>query len=357
MKYTDYYATLGVKRDAPVDEIKKAYRRLARQFHPDVSKDPQGESKFKEVAEAWATLRDMEKRAAYDQLGEHRPGEEFQPPPDWARRYGAGAGGSAAGGSDARSAGGGAGGGRGGDDASGFSFGDLDLADLFAELSRGRAGGAQSGGARPGSAGPGGAGSARPIRGEDYEATAQISLEDAFHGAVIELDLAIPEYDANGRLTRPSRPFKARIPKGAVDGQRLRLAGKGGRGWNGGRDGDLFLNIALRPHALFRADGHDLYLDLPVAPWEAALGASVEVPTLAGPLRVKVPPGTHAGRHLRLASRGLPNPRGGAGDLFAIVQVVVPTVLDEREKQLFEELRAASKFDPRSHFPREGGAS
>jgi curved DNA-binding protein len=334
MKYTDYYATLGVARDAPEAEIKKAYRRLARQYHPDVSKDPDGERKFKEVAEAWATLRDPEKRAAYDQLGQHGPGEEFQPPPDWARRYGAGAGGSA----------GNAGG------AQGFSFDDVDLSDLFAELSRGRAGGA-----RPG-AGAAGAG-ARAMRGEDYEASAQISLEDAFNGAIVELDLAIPDYDAEGRLTRRSRPFKARIPRGATDGQRLRLPGKGGRGWNGGRDGDLYLNISLRPHALFRADGHDLYLDLPLAPWEAALGATVEVPTLSGEVRLKVPPATPAGKQLRLAGRGLPNPRGGAGDLFAIVQVVVPTVLDDTEKNLFEQLAAASKFAPRSHFPRGGNAS
>jgi curved DNA-binding protein len=325
MKYTDYYATLGVARDAPTDDIKKAYRRLARKYHPDVSKDPEGERKFKEVAEAWATLGDTEKRAAYDQLGVHRPGEEFQPSPDWGRRYGAG--------------------GPGGPD--GFSFDDIDLSDLFADLARGRAGGARHAGA---GAGPG-AGAARPLRGEDYEATAQISLEDAFNGAVVELDLAIPEYDASGRMTRTARPFKARIPKGATDGQRLRLPGKGGKGWNGGREGDLYLNIALRPHPLFRADGHDLYLDLPVAPWEAALGASVEVPTMAGPVRLKIPSGTHAGRQMRLAGRGLPTPRGGAGDLFAIVHVVVPTVLNEREKQLFEQLAEASTFDPRSHFP------
>jgi curved DNA-binding protein len=335
MKYTDYYAALGVGRDASEDEIKKAYRRLARQYHPDVSKDPEGERKFKEVAEAWATLRDPAKRAAYDQLGQHGPGEEFQPPPDWARRYGAGAGGS---------------GGAGAGNAQGFSFEDLDLSDLFAELSRGRAGGARPGG---GAGGPG----ARPIRGEDYEASAQISLEDAFSGAIVELDLAIPDYDAEGRLMRRSRPFKARIPRGATEGQRLRLPGKGGRGWHGGGDGDLYLNISLRPHPLFRADGHDLYLDLPLAPWEAALGATVEVPTMSGPVRLKVPPATPAGKQLRLAGRGLPNPRGGAGDQFAIVQVVVPTVLDDIEKRLFEQLAAASKFDPRSHFPRGGSPS
>ncbi len=322
MKYTDYYAILGVPRDAPVEAIKKAYRKLARQYHPDVSKDPQGERKFKEVAEAWGTLRDAQKRAAYDQLGEHPAGEEFRPPPDWERRHGASAGSASAAGSAA-----------GREGASGFGFDDLDLADLFAARER-----------------------AGPIRGEDYEARAQISLEDAFHGAVIELDLAIPEYDAGGRLTRPSRPFKARIPKGATHGQRLRLAGKGGRGWNGGRDGDLFLEIALRPHPLFRPDGHDLHLDLPIAPWEAALGASVEVPTLAGAVRMKIPAGMQAGRSLRLAGRGLPNPRGGAGDLYAIVQVVVPAALEERERQLFESLQAESKFDPRSHFPRGGNA-
>jgi len=336
MKYTDYYATLGVARDAATDEIKKAYRKLARQYHPDVSKDVDGERKFKEVGEAWATLRDPEKRAAYDQLGQHGAGEEFQPPPDWARRYGAGMG-------PGQGAGPGMGDGTGAG-SEGFSFEGLDLSDLFAELSRGRAGGARQGGA--------GSGPARPLRGEDYEATAQISLEDAFNGAIVELNLAIPDYDAKGRLTRSSRPFKARIPKGASDGQRLRLPGKGGRGGNGGRDGDLYLNIVLKAHPTFRADGHDLYLDLPVAPWEAALGATVEVPTMAGTVRLKIPSGTHAGKQLRLAGRGLPNPRGGAGDLFAIVHVVVPTVLDDREKQLFEQLAAASTFDPRSHFPR-----
>ena len=323
MKYTDYYAVLGVPRDAPEEDIKKAYRRLARQYHPDVSKDPEGERKFKEVAEAWATLRDPEKRAAYDQLGVHRAREEFQPPPDWGPRHG-----------DA---------GRGG---GGPSFEDIDLGDLFADLARGRAAGAGQGG-----------GGSRPIRGEDYEASAQISLEDAFAGALVELDLAIPEYGADGRMLRRSRSFKARIPKGATDGQRLRLPGKGGKGWNGGPDGDLYLHITLRPHPLFRADGHDLYFDLPVAPWEAALGASVEVPTLAGPVKLRVPPGAHAGRRLRLAGRGLPTPRGGAGDLYAIVQVAMPTVLDAREKELFEQLAAASHFDPRSHFGSTGRSS
>jgi curved DNA-binding protein len=151
------------------------------------------------------------------------------------------------------------------------------------------------------------------------------------------------------------RAFKARIPKGATDGQRLRLRGKGGKGANGGRDGDLYLNIALHPHSLYRVSGHDLYLDLPLTPWEAALGAVVEVPTLGGAVHLKVPPGTHAGQKMRLAGRGLPKPQEGQGDLFAIVQIVVPTVLSERERALFKQLAEASNFNPRGHFKQEAG--
>jgi curved DNA-binding protein len=149
------------------------------------------------------------------------------------------------------------------------------------------------------------------------------------------------------------RAFKARIPKGATDGQRLRLAGKGGKGLNGGRDGDLYLNIALHPHRLFRASGHDLYLDLPLAPWEAVLGANVQVPTLAGSVRLKIPPGTRAGQQLRLAGRGLPKPKGGEGDLFTIVQIAVPTAASERERALYKELAEAATFNPRGHFGEE----
>ncbi|MEO7760462.1 MAG: DnaJ C-terminal domain-containing protein [Casimicrobiaceae bacterium] len=312
MKYKDYYSILGVERDADDKAIKKAYRKLAQKYHPDVSKDPAGEEKFKEIAEAYEALKDKEKRTAYDQLGKQRPGQDFTPPPGWETRFG----------------------------DSTTSFDDIDLADLFSGLS-----GASRRGGRPRAN--------SPLAGQDYEVTAHISLEDAYEGALIDLNLTAPEYDEQGRLHRVQRDFKARIPKGATDGQRLRLPGQGGKGANGGSNGDLYLNIALHPHSLFRVDEHDLYLDLPLAPWEAALGATVSVPTLGGTVSLKVPPGTSAGRKLRLQKRGLPRPNAGAGDLFAIVQIAVPTVLSERERGLFKELANGSTFNPRGHFEQE----
>src|SRR5258706_6763452 len=312
MKYKDYYEILGVARDASHDDIKKSYRKLAHQYHPDVSKDPAGEEKFKEIAEAYETLKSPDRRAAYDQLGAHRPGEDFRPPPDWEQQHG----------------------------GAQFSFEDLDLADLFAGLA------AQGHGA-------GGRAGALRMAGQDFEAAVQISLEQAFHGTEVELQLGIPELDAQGRLHRVAHTLKVRIPKGATDRQRLRLRGKGGKGLNGGRDGDLWLTISLHPHSLFRVSGHDLYLDLPLAPWEAGLGTSVQVPTPGGSVRLKVPPGTHAGRQLRLAGRGLPKPHAGEGDLFAIVQIAVPTVTSERERALFKELAGVSTFNPRGHFEQE----
>jgi curved DNA-binding protein len=319
MKYKDYYEALGVSRDASAADIKKAYRKLAQKHHPDVSKDKGAEDKFKDIAEAYATLKDPDKRTAYDRLGRHAPGQDFQPPPDWGGQPGW-AGQSGAG---------------------GFSFDDIDLSDLFGGL-----GGQASRGQR-------GRGAPRSMPGEDYEVTVRIPLEDAARGTLVDLNLSVPEYDAQGRLHRESRTFKARIPQGATDGQRLRLRGKGGKGFNGGRDGDLFLNVELLPHPLFRPAGHDLYIDLPLAPWEAALGATVEVPTLGGPVRLKIPPGTSAGQKLRLSKRGLPRPQGDPGDLFAIAQVVVPPTLTERERALFKELGEVSEFNPRSHFRTE----
>jgi curved DNA-binding protein len=309
MKYKDYYEVLGVARDADAATIKKAYRRLAQKYHPDISKEPGAEEKFKEIAEAWDTLGSAEKRAAYDELGSRPSGQEFRPPPGWDTRFG----------------------------GAGMSFDDIDLADLFAGLSGGRA---RTGRARGGTAMP----------GQDYEVAAHITLEDAYRGTVVDLGLTVPEYDDEGRVRRVQRRFKARIPQGATDGQRLRLKGRGGKGYHGGPDGDLYLDIALHPHPLYRVDGHDLYLELPLAPWEAALGATVDVPTPGGPVALKIPPGTAAGHKLRLSKRGLPRPSGHPGDLLAIVQIAVPTVLTERDRGLFRQLAEGSTFNPRGHF-------
>ena len=312
MKYSDYYAALGVERGASQEQIKKAYRRLAQKYHPDVSKEPDAEERFKQIAEAYATLKDAEKRAAYDDLGARPQGEEFRPPPEWTRQHGGN---------------------------QQFSFDDVDFADLFTRF-----------GARGGS--PYGEHAAMP--GQDFEVPVEISIDDAFRGTTLELRLSMPDYDASGRLHRVPHNVKARIPPGAVDGQRLRLPGKGSKGLNGGRQGDLYLDITLKPHPLYRATGHDLFVDLPLAPWEAALGAAVEVPTPAGAVNLKVPAGTSSGQKLRLSGRGLPKSRGGAGDLYAVAQIVVPPQATERERELFASLKEASSFDPRRHFT--GGA-
>jgi curved DNA-binding protein len=203
----------------------------------------------------------------------------------------------------------------------------VDFGDLFSRFKTGRGGGF------------GAAGDSMP--GQDFEIPAAISIEDAFNGTTLEMQLSMPEYDASGRVRRVPHKVKARIPPGAVDGQRLRLPGKGGKGFNGGRPGDLYLDITLKPHAVYRAAGHDLYVDLRLAPWEAALGASVPVQTPAGAVNLKVPPGTSSGQKLRLAGRGLPRPRDAAGDLFAVAQIVVPAQLSERERELYEGLREA----------------
>ena len=319
MKYKDYYAVLGVPRDADLDQIKKAYRKLARQFHPDVSKEPNAEAQFKEAGEAYATLKDAEKRAAYDQLGKRAEGQEFSPPPQWQQDFGGANRGDA-----------------------GASFDDIDLADLFAAMGRARAGGQASGqGAHFG-----GERQAMPMQGRDYENTVSISLEDAHHGRTLNLQLA----DGNS-----TRSLEVTIPPGVREGQKLRLRGKGGKGYNGGADGDIYLHIVLLPHAVFRTDGYDLYFDLLLTPWEAALGAEVQVPTLDDPVLLTVPAGTRAGRKLRLRGRGLTNATKGAdgvkgrGDLYALIRIDIPATLSERERELYQELAKLSTFNPRAH--------
>lgn len=307
MQYKDYYATLGIGKTASADDIKKAYRRLAHKYHPDVSRVSGAEEKFKEVAEAYATLKDSEKRAAYDALGTQQPGAEFRPPPDWQQQF----------------------------QEAGFAFDEADFADLFSSFHRREAGTRRQ--------------RTREFRGQDYEIDANITLEQAAEGALLDMNLSVPAYDSNGHIKQATQTFKARIPRGVSNGQRLRLRGKGGKGYNGGVHGDLYLNVHFQPHALFEAVGHDLHYQLNLTPWEAALGASVEVPTLQGSVMLKVAPGTSSGKMLRLAQRGLPKADQTMGDLLALVQIMVPQELSARERQLLQELADVSAFDPRAN--------
>lgn len=306
MKYKDYYKILGVSRDASADEIKKAYRKLARKYHPDVSKEKDAEERFKEVNEANDVLSDPDKRAAYDQLGSYRSGQEFRPPPDWGERFGEG----------------------------GFShadFGGMDFADLFSQMF-GTGGGAHAG-RRGFSAG---------MRGRDVESTLHLTLEEAFHGTEKTLQLASPG--------QAPRTVTVRVPAGAVTGKKLRVRGKGESSMHG-QAGDLLLRIEVDPHPMFGLDGKDLLLDLPVTPWEAVLGATVQVPTMGGSVRLRVPAGARSGQKLRLAGKGMPA-ASGHGDLYAVVQLVLPPEVSGEERELYEKLADISRFDPRPRFPR-----
>jgi len=312
MKYKDYYKSLGLARGASDDDIKKAYRRLARKYHPDVSAERDAEERFKEIAEAYETLKDPRKRAAYDGLGAHRSGEQFRPPPDWFDRFHV----------------------HGTGDIGGP--GGVDLADLFASFS---GFGRMSGGR--GFQAFGGRGGAQrrsgPRRGTDVEASVQLGLEDMARGSEVSLQVG-------------AQSVRLRIPRGTTDGQRLRLRGKGAPGVAGGPAGDLYLTVGLRPHPRFRADGHDLFIEVPLAPWEAALGAAVEIPTLDSRVTLKIPAGSKSGQRMRLSGLGMPKSEGGAGDLYAVLSIALPATLSARERELFEQLREASQFDPRANL-------
>jgi curved DNA-binding protein len=314
MEFKDYYKVLGVERSATQDEIKRAYRKLARKYHPDINKDAGAEAQFKEVGEAYEVLGDAEKRAAYDQLGnEWKSGQEFKPPPDW--------------------------------DA-GFEFSGPsphgaagDFSDFFENLfgSMGR---------RERTSGMGGEFHAR---GEDHHAKILIDLRDAFGGATRTISLRIPEVDAAGLITLKERTLNVAIPKGITDGQNIRLKGQGAPGIGKLPAGDLYLEVLFKPDPLYRASGRDLYLDLPVAPWEAALGASVKVPTPAGPVLLKIPAGSFQGRELRIKGRGIPAAEA-AGNLYVVLRIVLPRADTDKAKQVYQDMARELAFDPRVKF-------
>jgi curved DNA-binding protein len=318
----DFYEVLGVSRDASPDEIQRAYRKLARTYHPDVNKDPGAEARFQEIAEAYDVLSDPDTRRRYDAFGhDFRQVPEDVDPETWAR---ARAGASASGRGRGRA---GAGAGPRVWSTGGFGDQDVDVEDLFGDLFGGM-GGFGAGRRR-------GWGS---IQGADQEVELELSVEEAYHGGRRWLSVSGPS---------GPRSIEVDIPPGVIDGQRIRLAGQGGQGTGDARAGDLYLVVRIAPHPRYRVEGRDLHVDLPLAPWEAALGTSVVVDTPGGEAKVRVPPGTSSGRRLRLRGRGLPNPRGSAGDLFADVRIVVPPKLSDRERELFEELARTSTFDPR----------
>ncbi|RFU45291.1 DnaJ C-terminal domain-containing protein [Paraburkholderia sp. DHOC27] len=342
MKYKDYYETLGLERSATQDDIKRAYRKLARKYHPDVSKLDDTEERFKEVGEAYEVLKDPEKRAAYDRMGsEWQNGQEFQPPPNWDEGF------------EFR--------GRGGE---AHPEADPNLDDFFAQMFGQRQGayqryGGQQGGGHEGfyqGADQGGyqggfqggfQGSAQ-MAGQDHHAKVVLDLEDAYRGAQRGITLQMPVVDGEGHVKLESRTLNVTVPKGMKAGQHLRLAGQGGPGFGDGPAGDLYLEIAYRDHPRFRLDGRDVSLDVPVAPWEAALGAQVKVPTPDGVVEITVPKGSAAGRRLRLKGKGIPgNP---PGDLYVVLSIVLPPADTEQAAAAYTAMRQAFHFDPRAHF-------
>lgn len=312
MQFKDYYQILGVDRTATADEIKKAFRRMARKYHPDLSREPEAEERMKEVNEAYAVLADAEKRVAYDQLGQgYRPGQDFRPPPDWDSGFEFSTHGFAP------------------DEAAEFS-------DFFAGLF------GQMGGHHQGRRGRGAAG---PVPGDDHRAKVLLELEDAFTGATRQISLRVPQLDSQGHVGVGTRTLSVKIPKGVCEGQMIRLAGQGAPGSGGGPAGDLLLEVHFRPHPRFHVEGRNLHLDLPVTPWEAALGAVVTVDLPLNSLRVRVPAGTQGGRQLRVRGRGIPGEP--PGDLLLDIQVVVPPADTPRARELYEAMARDLAFDPR----------
>jgi curved DNA-binding protein len=315
VEFKDYYKVMGVARDATEAQIKQAYRKLARKYHPDVSKEKDAEARFKELGEAYEVLKTPEKRAAYDQLGRGpKPGENFRPPPDWGSGFefsGAGAG-----------------------------SGDRDYSEFFESLF-GAAGGARRGGHGFGS------GRGESGRGQDHHAKVILDLEATLQGGSRTFTLRVPEIDAEGRLISTERVLNVQIPKGILPGQTIRLAGQGS-GTGSGAAGDLYIEVDFKPHPLYRADGRDLYLDLPVAPWEAALGATVKAPTPGGTVDLKIPANSHAGTKMRLKGRGIP--ATPPGELYVVLQIALPPADDEKAKAAYRAMADAFPFNPRAQL-------
>ncbi|HUI61240.1 MAG TPA: DnaJ C-terminal domain-containing protein [Steroidobacteraceae bacterium] len=328
MEYRDYYQTLGVARTASADEVKKAYRRLARKFHPDVSKESNAEQKFKEVQEAYEVLKDPEKRAAYDQLGsDWKSGQQFRPPPDW------GSGFEFRGGPRR-------GGGRPGSTQQEADFEEAEgFSDFFSSLfgGRGFGGSFSTGGFSTG-------GGRRAAR--DHHARVDIDLEEAYAGATRTLELQRPDLKSDGTLEMKTHTVRVTIPAGVTDGQLIRLAGQGEQSSGGGKAGDLYLEVHMRPHKHFQLDGRDVTLTLPIAPWESALGASVTVPTLGGRVEMQIPPNSQTGQRLRLRGRGLPGQP--PGDQYIQLKVVVPQANTPEARAVYEEMKQKLAFDPRA---------
>lgn len=316
MEFKDYYKIMGLERSATQDDVKRAYRALARKYHPDVSKESNAEARFKEVGEANEVLKDPEKRAAYDQLGANwKGGQEFRPPPDWNAGFETSGRGSG-------------------------ERGDADHSDFFESLFRRGFGKGQTAQAR---------GAAYSAHGEDHHAKIQIDLQDAYHGATRRVTLQMPEVDAQGHVGLREHTIEFTIPKGVRAGQRIRLAGQGGPGMGQGQRGDLYLEVEFRPHAHYRVDKHDVYLDLPVAPWEAALGAAIEVPTPSGTVELTIPPGSVEGRKLRLKGRGIP--ARTPGDFYFVLKIAAPPADSEAAQAFYRSMATQFKsFNPRAQL-------
>jgi curved DNA-binding protein len=312
--FKDYYKVMGVARDATEAQIKQAYRKLARKYHPDVSKEKDAEARFKELGEAYEVLKSPEKRAAYDQLGQGpRPGENFRPPPDWGAGFEFGGAGS------------------------GARTGNADYSDFFESLFGGAG---APGGPRAGRRG------FDSGRGEDHHAKIMLDLEATLAGGSRTFTLRVPEIDAQGRLASKDRVLNVQVPKGILPGQTIRLAGQGSSPGSEGTAGDLYIEVEFQPHPLYRVDGRDLYLDLPVTPWEAALGATVKTPTPGGVVDLKIPAGAQAGKKLRLKARGIP--AATPGDFYVVLQIALPVAEDDRARAAYRAFADAVPFNPRT---------